>query len=107
MAAAGKTRMKPMNEFDPSRACVVHDLLRDENFEWLPITALNYRRRTVQGDGGTVEFEDVILDGWDNLPTALSLGTRHPSHSDDRRISSNTRDAHVQSTHANKSRPAI
>jgi hypothetical protein len=99
--------MKPMSGFDPSRACIVHDLLRDESFEWLPITSLDYRRRTVQGDEGTVGFEDVILDGWDNLPAASSLETTHPSLSEDRHTSSSAHDAYVQYRQVNKGGTAI
>ncbi len=60
--------MRPMNEFDPDRPSRVHDRLNDETFEWPVEEAARYRRyATFDKVDGTVEFDGLILDGWEPL----------------------------------------
>jgi hypothetical protein len=48
---------------------MVHDLLVDESFEWLPMWALSYGQWAPEGDDGVIEFDGLLLNGWDELPS--------------------------------------
>jgi hypothetical protein len=64
--------VRPMNEFDPSKPAMVHDRLNDRTFEWAPETMqANYEKyASPRGDGVIVEWDGLLLDGWEPLPAA-------------------------------------
>lgn len=60
--------MRPMKEFDPSKAAMVHDRINDRTFEWKPETMeANYRQYAVTS-GDVVSWDGLQLDGWEPLP---------------------------------------
>jgi hypothetical protein len=57
--------MQPMEQFDPDRPCRVHDRVNDRTFVWRPSWASDWHRHARIQDDGTVEFDGLILDGWE------------------------------------------
>ena len=57
--------LKPMSEFDPSQPAMVHDLLDDKTFPWLPEKYLESYRRFAEPEGSEmVAWDGMLLDGW-------------------------------------------
>jgi hypothetical protein len=80
------TSMQPMNTFDPSNSCKVHDGLNDCLFDWKPEWALNYRtyaEKHNQDDPNVIAWDGLLLDGWmrgQPVPTGLHpMSTFNPS----------------------------
>jgi hypothetical protein len=60
---------RPMSEFDPTKPCWVHDSLNDVMFEWEPVDLVRYRRLAHDhGDGRHVNWDGLLLDGWEPWP---------------------------------------
>lgn len=59
--------LRPMTEFDPSQPAFLHDRLTNEIEPWTGEEAELYRRRAIINPGGTVEWRDMLLDGWGNV----------------------------------------
>jgi hypothetical protein len=71
--------MNPMNEFDPSYPCMVHDLLNDESLEWPPVRALSYGRWAREESEGVIAFDGLLLDGWVKPPSVSRLPSEQSS----------------------------
>jgi hypothetical protein len=59
---------RPMSEFDPSKPALVHDQLNDHTFEWQPERwAGEYRQYAEEWRPGVVNWDSLLLDGWQPL----------------------------------------
>ena len=56
--------LRPMSEFDPTRASMVHDSLNDKTFAWKPEWAESYREYANNHAPGVIEWDGLLLDGW-------------------------------------------
>jgi hypothetical protein len=64
--------LKPMNRFDPSKPCFVHDRANGVTIAWSPDWAPAYGRFARDQGGGLIDFDGLVLDGWSEQPkTAL------------------------------------
>jgi len=61
-----------MNQFDPSRPALVHDMLKDQVFEWLPTWEQDYRRNAKAFRCGFISWNAKVLDGWQPLLRVVS-----------------------------------
>ena len=56
---------RPMDEFDPWRASLVHDGLNDKWFPWKPDEYReHYRKYAHPHPEGVIEWDGLLLDGW-------------------------------------------
>jgi hypothetical protein len=56
--------LQPMNTFDPSKPCKVHDGLTDCTFDWKPKWAANYREHAEphsRGDPSVINWDDLLI----------------------------------------------
>jgi hypothetical protein len=60
--------LRPMREFDPAQPAMVHDQLNDDTFEWEPEKYREHYERYAQAwSPGIVEWDGLLLDGWQPL----------------------------------------
>ena len=56
--------LRPMREFDPAKAGVLHDLHTDSMIAWTGERQDEFRRLAVWRSEGTVEWDGGLFDGW-------------------------------------------
>jgi hypothetical protein len=57
--------MNPMDTFDPTARCLVHDKLNNELIMWRPEWAERYRKYAQPYDTpGVISWDGLLLDGW-------------------------------------------
>lgn len=57
-------KLRPMSEFDPTQAGLVHDELNDRVINWQPEWAEHFREHAIFEPTGKVGWDGLILDGW-------------------------------------------
>ncbi len=63
-----------MNQFDPTKPALVHDKLNNKTFSWEPDRhGVNYEKYAQPFDPGVIEWDGLLLDGWEPLETGASL----------------------------------
>lgn len=58
--------LQPMQTFDPTKPCKVHDRLNDCLFDWKPDWAEDYRKHgfVFERGRGVMSWDGLLLDGW-------------------------------------------
>ena len=64
MPTPTRPTLRPMREFDPSKAGVLHDRGSDAMLAWTGERQNEFRQLAVWRDDGLVEWDGALFDGW-------------------------------------------
>jgi hypothetical protein len=65
--------LRPMNEFDPTKPSLVHDVLNKDTFAWKPEWAAIYREHARDMGKGVMNWDGLLLDGWEEVGRVLEF----------------------------------
>src|SRR4051794_8357198 len=59
--------LQPMDTFDPTKRCTVHDRVNEILIPWNPESSSHYRTNAFVHEPGVIGWDGLLLDGWTEL----------------------------------------
>jgi hypothetical protein len=66
-AVGTSSALKAMASFDPYEPAVLHDRVTDRMETWTGEDGANFRKSAISNPDGTVEWKQLVFDGWGNV----------------------------------------